>query len=109
MRLRAGRSGPSLPLVTLEDDARAGDARCRLHAEYLLGGGASEAEFLTAASFAASDRARAYGPLDEGFHLDAMNLSDQWDGSDDVERQGLTAAVHALAQRAVEELADKGT
>lgn len=94
--------------MNIEDEASAADAGCRLHAEYLLTGGATESEFLAAASGAASAHARAYGRLGAGFHLDAMNLSDRWDDSTTTERERLQPAVHALARRAVAELADAG-
>lgn len=94
--------------MTAEDEAREAEAGCRLHARYLLDGGATEGEFLAAALGAASAYARAYGPLEAGFRLDAMNLSDQWDESSAGARSRLRSSVHALARRAVEEMADDG-
>jgi hypothetical protein len=86
------------------EEASAADDSCRLHAEYLLSGGASESEFLATASGAASAHARAHGPLEAGFYLDVMNLCDQWDESTPTQRARLKHAVRALARRAVDEL-----
>lgn len=70
-------------------------------AEYLLAGGATPDEFLSAAMFAASDFARRHGPLRPGFYLTAMNLSDEWDASTPDRRAGLIRQVEDLARAAL--------
>lgn len=76
----------------------------RLLAEYFQSGGATPAEFLTAASFAASDEARRTGQsLGKGLLLDAMNLSDLWDSATPSERERLVPRVQGLAMRVLAE------